>query len=87
MATAAAGELTVLVLGVLDCWVVAGSAVVTALGFVTITTIKFFSSILYSLRAISSLMILPAMGKASFPFSDSIFSFNAFIVSSGLMPI
>lgn len=60
-AAATAGEeLTAVGLGVLDGWVVAGTAVVTALGFVTITTTKFFSSILYSLRAVSSLRILPA---------------------------
>lgn len=40
-ATAAAGEgLTLVLLRVLDCWVIAGTAVVIAFGFVTITTTK-----------------------------------------------
>merc|ERR1719354_1051988 len=70
------------------------AAAEAALGFATMTTTKFFSSILYSFKAVSSLRILPAYinfcpatGKPSFPFSFSIFSFKAFTVSSPSMSI
>lgn len=56
----AVGVLIVQVVVGFDYWVAAGAGIVNALGFVTITSTKFFSSLLYSFRAASSLRILPA---------------------------